>query len=122
MLKLYHKCRIWFRLESFCSNLCSGHVSGLKISVGLCEFQVKSKKNGVQQFTIDAKESGYFGVVVAAMAGKHKITVQPAIGFGSEGGIASIIIGELHKPPMQENPVKAKKAEKAATETATASV
>lgn len=104
------------------TNLFSGHVAGLKIAAGLCEFQMKSKKHGVQQFTVDAKESGYFGVVVAAMAGKHKIAVQPAIGFGSEGGIASITIGELQKVPKPDKPVKAKKAEKASTETATASV
>jgi hypothetical protein len=103
-------------------NLFSGHVSSLKISAGRCEFQVKSKKHGVQHFAVDAKESGYFSIVVAAMAGKHKITVQPAIGFGSEGGIASITIGELQKATKPEKPVKAKKAEKTPAETVAASV
>jgi hypothetical protein len=103
-------------------NLFSGHVSGLKIFAGLCEFQVKGKKHGVQQFSIDAKGNGYFDVVVAAMAGKHKITVQSAIGFGAEGGIASITIGELQKVAKIEKPVKAKKAENVSTETTTASV
>jgi hypothetical protein len=102
-------------------NLFSGHVSGLKISAGLCEFQVKGKKHGTQQFVIDAKGNGYFDVVLAAMAGKYKITVRPTIGFGSEGGIASITIGELQKPPKPKKPVTAKKAEKAKTETVAAS-
>jgi hypothetical protein len=104
------------------TNLFSGHIAGLKISAGLCEFQVKSKKHGMQQFTIDAKDGVYFGVVIAAFSGKHKITVQPAIDSGNVGGIASIIIGELQKPQPPDKPVKVMKVEKSHTEIANASV
>ncbi len=102
-------------------NLFSGHVGGLKIAGSLCEFQVTSKKHGAQQFFVDTKDNAYLGVVLAAMAGKHKINVQPSIGNGSEGGIASITIGEFQKASKSEKPVKSKTAEKSSPEPSTTS-
>ncbi len=93
----------------------SGPLIGFKIAAGLCEFQLKSKKHGVQQFSFDTKDNFFFGVVVAAISGKHKISVQTAAGNGSVRSIASITIGELQKI---EPKVKIEKTKKANLETA----
>ncbi len=95
------------------ANLFSGSITGIKIAAEQCEFQVKSKKHGVQHFSIDPKVSVYFGVIVAALAGKHKVTVQTASEIGNEKSLTSIAVGELQK---FETPEKIKKTKKSLVE------
>lgn len=108
------------KIKKDSADLSVGHVSGLKITASFYEFALKTKKHGTQFFTVEPKETGYFGIVVAAIASKHKITVQSLVDNGSLRRISSITVGEFQKEPKPEKPIKVKKAEKAIAEPATA--
>jgi hypothetical protein len=104
------------KIKADIANIFSGHVTSLKITAGLGEFQLKSKKHGVKEFTFEAKDAGYLAIIVASLSSNHKVVVQLATG-NFEGGISSIIMGDLPKQPKPEKSAKIKENENRPPET-----
>lgn len=93
----------------------SGRVSGLKIGKDFCQFHIKGAKDGQRHYAVDGKGgvdlNAAVEVLVAAWAGKRKITVEPMPGDGAESAVASISVGSLRKPAKVEKPAKSKSTE-----------